>query len=53
VSLYDEFYDWHGHAFHFNGSIPKNADESLAMYTEGTDEYLRELSESLKKGVQP
>ena len=26
----DEFYDWDGHAFHFIGGIPKNADGSLA-----------------------
>ena len=50
----DEFYDWDGHAFHFIGGIPKNADGSLVMYTpKEQDEYLRELAESLKKGVQP
>ena len=50
----DEFYDWDGHAFHFIGGIPKNADGSLALYTpKEQDEYLRELAESLKKGVQP
>ena len=50
----DEFYDWDGHAFHFIGGIPKHADGSLAMYTpKEQDEYLRELAESLKKGVQP
>ena len=46
----DEFYDWDGHAFHFIGGIPKNADGSLVMYTpKEQDEYLRELAESLKK----
>ena len=50
----DEFYDWDGHAFHFIGGLPKNADGSLALYTpKEQDEYLRELAESLKKGVQP
>ena len=50
----DEFYDWDGHAFHFIGGIPKNADGSLVMYTpKEQDEYLRELAESVKKGVQP
>jgi len=50
----DEFYDWDGHAFHFFGGIPKNADGSLALYTpKEQDEYLRQLTESLKKGVQP
>ena len=54
MTLYDEFYDGNGHAFHFIGGIPKNADGSLALYTpKEQDEYLRELAESLKKGVQP
>ena len=34
--------------------IPENADGSLALYTpKEQDEYLRELAESLKKGVRP
>ena len=50
----DEFYDWDGHAFHFIGGIPKYADGSLALYTpKEQDAYLRELVESLKKGMQP
>jgi len=54
VALHDEFDDWDGHAFHFIGGIPKNADGSLAMDTpKEQDEYRRELVESLKKGVQP
>jgi hypothetical protein len=50
----DEFYDWDGHAFHFYGGIPLKNDGSLALY-EGKEqeEYLRELTESLKKGTQP
>ena len=50
----DEFYDWDGHAFHFIGGIPKNADGSLALYTpKEQDEYLRELAESLNKTTKP
>lgn len=50
----DEFYDWDGHAFHFIGGIPRKNDGSLALYeTKEQEEYLRELQESLKKGLQP
>ena len=50
----DEFYDWDGHAFHFFGGIPLKNDGSLALY-EGKEqeEYLRELTDSLKKETQP
>ena len=35
-------------------SDPASFDGSLALYTpKEQDEYLRELSESLKKGAQP
>ncbi len=50
----DEFYDWDGHAFHFYGGIPLKNDGSLALYQgKEQEEYLRELTESLKKGGQP
>jgi catechol 2,3-dioxygenase-like lactoylglutathione lyase family enzyme len=50
----DEFYDWDGHAFHFFGGIPLKNDGSLALYQgKEQEEYLKELTESLKKGVQP
>ena len=50
----DEFYDWDGHAFHFYGGIPLKNDGSLALYRgKEQEEYLRELTENLKKGSQP
>ncbi|MGZ8425928.1 MAG: hypothetical protein ACXWYD_13335 [Candidatus Binatia bacterium] len=54
MTLYDEFYDWDSHAFHFIDGIPSNADGSLAMYTPKQQEkYLRDLAASEEKGVQP
>jgi catechol 2,3-dioxygenase-like lactoylglutathione lyase family enzyme len=50
----DEFYDWDGHAFHFFGGIPLKDDGTLALYTpKEQEEYLRELTESLKNRAQP
>ena len=50
----DEFYDWDGHAFHFYGGIPLKDDGSLAVYRgKEQEEYLRELSESVKNPTQP
>ena len=50
----DEFYDWDGHAFHFIGGIPKNADGSLAVYTvKEQEEYLKELADSLNTTAKP
>ena len=50
----DEFYDWDGHAFHFYGGIPLTKDGSLALYRgKEQEEYLRELTESLKNRAQP
>src|SRR2546425_4823388 len=49
----DEFYDWDGHAFHFYGGIPLKEDGSLALYRgKEQEEYLRELSESVKNPTQ-
>ena len=40
----DEFYDWDGHAFHFVGGTPLDADGSLALYRpKESGEYLEEL----------
>lgn len=50
----DEFYDWDGHAFHFYGGIPLKDDGSLALYRgKEQDEYLRELTELMKKDSPP
>ncbi len=50
----DEFYDWDAHAFHFIGGMPLKDDGSMALYeSKEQEEYLRELTESLKRGVQP
>ena len=50
----DEFYDWDGHAFHFFGGISLTKDGSLALYQgKEQEDYLRELTEALKKGAQP
>src|SRR5262249_13633698 len=49
-----ELHDWDGHAFHFFGGIPLKNDGSLALYTPKEQiEYLRELTESLKKTGTP